>query len=35
MNPLEYWKPETFEISSFQFKLDERKGKIYRIENRI
>ena len=30
MNPLEYWKPETFEISSFRFKLDERKEKIYR-----
>ena len=30
MNPLEYWKFETFEISSFQFKLDERKGKTYR-----
>ena len=29
MNPLEYWKPDTFEISSFQFKLDERKGKTY------
>jgi hypothetical protein len=27
MNPLEYWKPETFEISSYQFKLSERKGK--------
>lgn len=30
MNPLEYWKPDTFEISSFQFKLDERKGKTHR-----
>jgi len=30
MIPLEYWKPETFEISSFQFKLDERKGKTHR-----
>lgn len=30
MNPLEYWKPETFEISSYQFKLDERKNKIYK-----
>ena len=30
MNPLEYWKPETFEISSFHFKLDERKGRTYR-----
>jgi hypothetical protein len=26
---LGYWKPETFEISSYQFKLDERKGKTY------
>ena len=30
MNPLEYWSPEGFEISSFQFKLDERKGKTHR-----
>jgi hypothetical protein len=30
MTPLEYWKPETFEISSFQFKLEERKGKTYK-----
>ena len=30
MKPLEYWKPETFEISSFQFKLDERKNKTYK-----
>jgi hypothetical protein len=29
MNPLVYWKPETFEISSFKFKLDERKNKTY------
>jgi hypothetical protein len=30
MKPLEYWKPDSFEISSFQFKLDERKGKTYK-----
>jgi hypothetical protein len=30
MNPLKYWSPEGFEISSFQFKLDERKNKIYK-----
>lgn len=30
MKPLEYWKPETFEISSFRFKLNERKGKTYK-----
>jgi hypothetical protein len=30
MNPLEYWKPETFEISSYQFKLDERKSSTYK-----
>lgn len=30
MNPLEFWKPESFEISSYQFKLEERKGKTYR-----
>ena len=30
MNPLEYRNPEGFEISSFQFRLDERKGKTYR-----
>jgi len=29
MNPLEYWNPENFEISSFKFKLNERKGKSY------
>jgi hypothetical protein len=30
MKPLEYWNPYTFEISSFQFKLDERKGKTHK-----
>ena len=30
MKPLEYWKPDTFEISSFQFKLNERKGKTFK-----
>lgn len=30
MKPLQYWKPETFDISSFKFRLDERKGKTYR-----
>ena len=30
MNPLEYWKPETFEISSFQFKLEARKNQTYK-----
>jgi len=30
MNPLEYWKPETFEISSFNYKLEEKKDKTYR-----
>ncbi len=29
MNPLEYWNSENFEISSFKFKLEERKGKSY------
>jgi hypothetical protein len=29
MNPLKYWNSNTFEISSFQFKLEERKGKTY------
>ena len=29
MKPLEYWNPDSFEISSFQFKLDERKNKSY------
>ena len=29
MNPLKYWQPEDFEISSFKFKLDERKGRSY------
>jgi hypothetical protein len=30
MKPLQYWTPKGFEISSFQFKLDERKGKTHR-----
>ena len=30
MKPLEYWTPEGFEISSFKFKLDERKNKIFK-----
>ena len=30
MNPLEYWKPEGFEISSFQFKLENRKNQTYK-----
>ena len=30
MNPLQYWNPEGFQISSFQFKLDARKGKTYK-----
>lgn len=29
MNPLEYWKPETFEISSYQYKLEDRINKKY------
>ncbi len=29
MKPLEYWRPETFEISSYKFQLQERKGKTY------
>ena len=30
MKPLEYWTPEGFEISSFKFKLDERKNKSFK-----
>ena len=30
MNPLKYWNSEGFEISSFKFKLDERKNKIFK-----
>ena len=30
MNPLEYWNPETFEISSYRFHLNERKEKTYK-----
>jgi hypothetical protein len=30
MNPLKYWNIEGFEISTFKFKLDERKNKIYK-----
>jgi hypothetical protein len=30
MKPSEYWKPEGFEISSYNYKLDEKKGKTYR-----
>jgi hypothetical protein len=30
MNPLKYWNPNEFEISSFKFKLDERKNKIFK-----
>jgi hypothetical protein len=30
MKPLKFWEPETFEISSFQFNLDERKGKTHK-----
>jgi hypothetical protein len=29
MKPLQYWNPEGFEISSFQFRLDERKNQTY------
>ena len=29
MNPLKYWDPNEFEISSFKFKIDERKNKIF------
>ncbi len=31
MKPLEYWKPETFEISSFTSKLKVRKNKTFKI----
>ena len=30
MNSLEYWTPEGFEISSFQFKLENRKNQTYK-----
>lgn len=30
MNSLKFWTPEGFDISSFQFSLDDRKGKTYR-----
>jgi hypothetical protein len=30
MNPLKYWNPDGFEISSHQYKLCERKGKTYK-----
>lgn len=30
MNALEYWSPEGFEISSFQFKLEARKNQTYK-----
>ena len=30
MRPLKYWDPNEFEISSFKFKLDERKNKIFK-----
>ena len=30
MKPLQYWNPKGFEISSFQFKLDERKNQTHR-----
>jgi hypothetical protein len=29
MNPLDYWKPETFEISSYKYQLDGRKNKTF------
>jgi hypothetical protein len=29
MKPLEYWSPEGFEISSFQYKLETRKNRTY------
>lgn len=29
MKPLEYWKPETFEISSYEHSLKERVNQIY------
>ena len=30
MNPLKYWDPNEFEISSYKFKLGERKNKIFK-----
>ena len=30
MNPLEYWKPKGFEISSYKWHLGERRGKTFR-----
>jgi hypothetical protein len=33
MNPLKYWKPETFEISSYQYKLGDRMGKTYKTSS--
>ena len=30
MSPLDFWNSDTFDISSYQFKLNERKGKTYR-----
>ena len=30
MNPLEYWKPKTFEISSYKYSLKERINKTYK-----
>lgn len=29
MTPLDYWKPETFEISSYKYQLDGRKNKTF------
>jgi predicted GNAT family N-acyltransferase len=29
MNPLEYWNPEEFEISSYKYSLKERVNKTY------
>jgi len=29
MNPLDYWKPETFEISSYKYHLSEKKGRTF------
>ncbi len=31
MKPLKYWKPETFEVSSFISKLEARKNQTYKI----
>ena len=30
MESLKYWTPETFEISSYKYSLDERKNKIFK-----